>query len=87
MIKNNFLKFIYYFILNIFFLVTFLFKRKLKIALCTMGKRENLYVKEFVNYYKKLGIDKIFIYDDNDINTEKISDTVNFKINSTLEIR
>ena len=48
----------------------------LKIALCTMGKQENLYVKEFINYYRKLGIDKIYIYDDNDFNTEKINDII-----------
>ena len=41
-----------------------------------MGKLENLYVKEFINYYIKLGIDKIFIYDDNDFNSEKISDAI-----------
>ena len=49
---------------------------KLKIAICTMGKKENLYAKEFVDYYKKLGINHIFIYDDNDPNTEKISDVI-----------
>ena len=42
----------------------------LKVALCTMGKFENLYVKEYVDYYVKLGIDHLFIYDDNDPNTE-----------------
>ena len=36
-----------------------------------------MYVKEFVEHYIKLGIDKIFIYDDNDINTEKIIDAIN----------
>ena len=41
-----------------------------------MGKKENLYVKEYVDYYLKLGIDKLFIYDDNEPNTEKISDIV-----------
>ena len=51
----------------------------LKVALCTMGKNENLYVKEFVDYYVKLGIDQLFIYDDNDPNTERISDEVENK--------
>jgi hypothetical protein len=41
-----------------------------------MGKGENLYTKEFINYYIKLGVDKIFIYDDNDPNTEKFSDVI-----------
>ena len=51
----------------------------LKVALCTMGKLENLYVKEFVDYYVKLGIDHLFIYDDNDPNTERISDEIENK--------
>ena len=41
-----------------------------------MGKKENLYVKEFIDYYIKLGVDHIFIYDDNDINSERISDVI-----------
>ena len=49
----------------------------LKVALCTMGKYENLYANEFVEYHLKLGIDHIFIYDDNDPNTEKIIDSIN----------
>ena len=32
-------------------------KKDIKIALCTMGRTENLYVKEFIEYYIKLGID------------------------------
>ena len=63
--------------LIIFFLLYIKNKNKdLKVAICTMGKKENLYVKEFINYYIKLGIDHIFIYDDNDPNTEKISEII-----------
>ena len=42
-----------------------------KICICTIGKKENLYAREYVTYYKNLGINKIFIYDNNDINDEK----------------
>lgn len=41
-----------------------------------MGKKENLYSKEFMEYYMKLGVDHIFIYDNNEPFTEKISDTL-----------
>ena len=51
----------------------------LKVALCRMGKQENLYIKEFINHYIKLGVDKIFIYDDNDLNTEKFKDVITKK--------
>ena len=43
----------------------------LNICICSIAKNENLYVKEFVEYYKNLGIDKIFLYDNNDIEGEK----------------
>ena len=36
-------------------------------AICVIAKNENLYIKDFVNYYKDLGIKKIFLYDNNDI--------------------
>ena len=51
----------------------------IKVALCTMGKRENLYAKEFIEYYVNLGVDQLFLFDDNDPNTERISDIVEDK--------
>ena len=51
-------------------------KNNLNIALCTMGKKENLYAKEFLEYYIKLGVDHMFIYDNNDPFTEKIEDVI-----------
>ena len=37
------------------------------IAICVIAKNENLYINEFVTYYKKLGVQKIYLYDNNDI--------------------
>jgi hypothetical protein len=51
-----------------------------------MGKRENLYLKEYIIYYKNLGIDKIFIYDDNDPNIEKMMDVLNNHEKKYVEI-
>ena len=42
----------------------------LKVCLCTLGKMENIYAREFVQHYKKYDIDKIFIYDNNEISDE-----------------
>ena len=47
------------------------YKSNLLIGLCAIGKNENLYAEEFVKYYKKLGYDHIFIYDNNNINDER----------------
>lgn len=41
-----------------------------KVALCAIGRLENQYAREFVEHYKNLGIDKIFIYDNNQYNEE-----------------
>ena len=49
--------------------------RKNKVCLCTVGKLENNYIREFINHYTKYGVDKFFIYDNNDINGERF-DTI-----------
>jgi len=57
------------------------------ICICSIGKNENLYVREFVEYYFNLGIDKIFIYDNNDINGEKFENVLmDFIQNNFVEI-
>lgn len=72
------------FILLIYFKVS-IFKENLKnkdVALCVIAKNENLYIKEYVEYYKNLGIKKIYLYDNNDINGENFNDILNSYINS-----
>lgn len=54
----------------------------MKVALCCIAKMENRYINEFVEHYKKLGFDNIFIYDNNDINGEKVSDAIMEHIDS-----
>ena len=48
-----------------------------KIALCCMCKCENDYIREFVDYYQNIGVDNIFIYDNNDIDGEHFQDVIN----------
>ncbi len=52
------------------------------IALCCIAKMENDYIRFFVEYYKNLHFDKIFIYDNNDIDGEKFEDVINDYIQS-----
>ena len=56
-------------------------KNKIKVCICTLGKKENKYIREFVSHYKKYGVDKIFLYDNNNIIDERfdymISDYIN----------
>ena len=41
-----------------------------------MGKRENLYINEYLNHYKNIGYDHVFLYDNNDIGDEKFEDII-----------
>ena len=56
----------------------------IKVCLCTLGKKENLYIKEFIQYYEKIGIDRIFLYDNNDINGERFEDIIEEYINKSF---
>jgi hypothetical protein len=47
-----------------------------KVCLCVIGKNENLYIGEFINYYNKLGYNHIFLYDNNNINDERFDDVI-----------
>lgn len=53
-----------------------------KIALCCMGKCENHYIREWVEYHVGLGFDKIFIYDNNDTVGEHFEDVISDFIDS-----
>ena len=46
------------------------------VALCAIGKNENKYIREWVEWYKKLGVTKIFLYDNNDIYGERFEDVI-----------
>ena len=86
-IKNNyFLKLILLLILIFIFdnlkMITEKKNNELKVCLCTLGKDENRYAREFVQHYKNLNVDKIFIYDNNDLLGEKFEDVLNDYINS-----
>ncbi len=53
-----------------------------RIALCCMGKCENSYIREWVEYHINIGFDKIFIYDNNDPEGERFEDVIQDYINS-----
>ena len=61
--------------------------KDLSVAICVIAKEENLYIKEFINHYKKLGVKKIFLYDNNELNGENFNDILNDEIrNKFIEI-
>ena len=58
-----------------------------KVCICVIGKKENKYIKEYADHYKSLGIDKIFLYDNNEINDEKFESVLSDYVkNGFIEI-
>lgn len=57
--------------------IIYLDNTSLKIALCAIAKNENLYIREWVEWYKNIGISKIFLYDNNELDGEKFEDVIN----------
>ena len=47
-----------------------------KVALCAIGRLENMYAKEFVSHHLKLGFDKVIIYDNNHDGEERFEDVL-----------
>ncbi len=52
-------------------------KKTCKIAVCTIVKNENAYLREFVEWHRNLGFDNIILYDDNDVDGEHVEDAIN----------
>lgn len=52
------------------------YEKKVKVSLCVIVKNENRYLKEFINHYLSLGFEKIYLYDNNDIDGENPLDII-----------
>lgn len=77
--SNFFLIFKFFIIIIILIYIYSFFSNinyKTKVCICTIGKLENLYIREFIEYYYKLGVDKIYIYDNNEINGESFETVI-----------
>ncbi len=47
-----------------------------KVCVCCIGRRENRYINEFIEHYLTIGVDKIFIYDNNHGEEEHFEDVI-----------
>ena len=54
----------------------------MKVAVCAIAKNENLYIREWVEWYKNLGVSKIFLYDNNDLDGERFEEVIDDYIKS-----
>ena len=57
---------------------------EVKIALVTITRLGNKYLREFVEYYLNIGVDKIYFYDNNRWREENVMDVVSDYVNNGL---
>lgn len=57
-----------------------------KVMICCIGKEENPYIREFVEYYKNLGATNICLFDNNDVEGERFEDVIGDYIDSGFVI-
>ena len=79
-----------FFLINISFLILVYYQiyknknKSIKVCICTLGKNENRYIIEYIKHYEKYGIDKIYLYDNNNINGERFESKIIEYINKGL---
>lgn len=56
----------------------------MKVAICAICKNENLYIREWIEWHKNIGISKIFLYDNNDTDGELVEPVIHDYIESGL---
>lgn len=61
-------------------------RKNIKTLLCCIGRLENKYIREFVEYYKYLGFTKICLYDNNREGEEDFRDVIGDYINNGFVI-
>ena len=57
-------------------IIAFKIIKNTKVCICTPVKKENRYIKEYVEHYKNYGVDKIFLYDNNEIDGERLENVI-----------
>ena len=75
-IKVIFILILYIYIISIYLKKYEEINNNLKVCLCLICKEERLYIRDFLDYYKKLGFNHIFLYDNNDKNGEDLKEVI-----------
>ncbi len=58
----------------------------MRILICLIAKLENLYIGEFIEHYRNLGVTNIVIYDNNEIDGERFEEVIRDQIDSGFVI-
>ena len=59
----------------------------MNVVVCAMAKNEHKYINEWVSHYIGLGVDKIYIYDNDNLDSPYIKDFIDTKFNDRVVIK
>ena len=59
----------------------------MKVCVCALAKNEHRYINEWVSHYVSLGVDKIYIYDNDDLDKQSIKDFIESKFYDYIVIK
>lgn len=58
----------------------------MRVALCCLAKNENLYINDFVSWYVRIGIDTIYIFDNNEKEMDTIDHFIDSKYHKNIKV-
>ena len=58
----------------------------MRVVICAMAKNEHLYINDWVKHYLSIGFDKIYLYDNDDLDKPYIGDYIDQKLKEKVEI-
>lgn len=74
--SKQILKIIVFLLILFIIIKDYINNKNLKVCVCTLGRKENLYIREFVSHYENYGVDKIFLYDNNLKDGERFEEVI-----------
>ena len=58
----------------------------MRVVLCCMAKNEEKYINDFVRWYVRIGVDTIYIFDNNDIDKPTIDNYIDKKYHENIQV-
>lgn len=58
----------------------------MQVVICAIAKNEHLYINEFVKHYKKLGFSKLYLFDNDDLDSKYIGECIDNDLRDFVEI-
>ena len=58
----------------------------MRVVVCAIAKNEHLYINEWVNHYLKMGFDTIYLFDNDNLDSERVENFIDSNLLKQVEI-